>query len=73
MLGAVQDFIDPYADGAREAVQDASHRSAELHDSASESLVEAVKAWPFATAAAIAGISFLAGFLFRRARPAVPE
>jgi ElaB/YqjD/DUF883 family membrane-anchored ribosome-binding protein len=72
-LGAAQDFIDQYADGAREALQDASQRTAELRDSASESLVEAVKARPFATAVAIAGISFLAGFLFRRSRPAVSE
>ena len=72
-LGAAQDFIDQYADGAREAVQDASHRTAELRDSASGSLVEAVKARPFATAATIAGISFLAGFLFRRSRLAVSE
>lgn len=72
-LGAAQDFIDQYADGAREAVQDASHRTAELRDSASGSLGEAVKARPFATAATIAGISFLAGFLFRRSRPAVSE
>ena len=72
-LGAAQDFIDQYADGAREAVQDASHRTAELRDSASESLVEVVKARPFTTVAAIAGISFLAGFLFRRPQPTVSE
>jgi len=72
-LGAAQDFSDRYANGAREAVQDASHRSAELCDSASESLVEVVKARPFTTVAAIAGISFLAGFLFRRPQPTVSE
>lgn len=65
-LGAAQDFIDQYTDGAREAVQDVSRRTVELRDSAAESLVEAVKVRPFATAAAIAGIGFLAGFLFRR-------
>jgi ElaB/YqjD/DUF883 family membrane-anchored ribosome-binding protein len=65
-IGAAQDFVDQYADGARDAVQDVSRRTAELRDSAAESLVEAVKDRPFATAAAIAGIGFLAGFLFRR-------
>jgi ElaB/YqjD/DUF883 family membrane-anchored ribosome-binding protein len=65
-ISAAQDFIDQYADGARDAVQDLTRRGAELRESAAGSLVDMVRARPFATAAAIAGIGFIAGFLFRR-------
>ncbi len=65
-IGAAQNFIDQYADSAREAAHEVSRRTVELRDSAAETLVDTVKARPFTTVAAIAGIGFLAGFLFRR-------
>jgi ElaB/YqjD/DUF883 family membrane-anchored ribosome-binding protein len=65
-ISAAQDFIDQYADGARDVVHQASRRTVELRDSAAEQLVDMVRARPFATAAAIAGIGFIAGCLLRR-------
>ena len=65
-IGAAQEFIDQYADGARDAVQDVSRRTAELRDQAAESVVDTVRARPFVTLATIAGVGFLAGFLCRR-------
>jgi ElaB/YqjD/DUF883 family membrane-anchored ribosome-binding protein len=65
-LSAAQNFIDQYADGVRDAARDISSRTGELRDSASESVVDMVRARPFTTVAAIAGIGFLAGCLFRR-------
>lgn len=65
-IGAAQDFIDQYSDGAREAMHEVSRRTAELRDQAADSLVDTVKSRPFATVAAIAGIGFLAGFLSHR-------
>jgi ElaB/YqjD/DUF883 family membrane-anchored ribosome-binding protein len=65
-IGAAQDFIDQYADGARDALNDVSRRGGELRDSAADSLIDMVKTRPFATVATIAGIGFLAGCLLRR-------
>ena len=65
-IGAAQDFIDQYADSARDTVDDVSRRASELRESAADSLVDAVRSRPFGTALAIAGIGFLAGFLLRR-------
>ncbi len=65
-ISAAQDFIDQYADSARDAARELSAKSAELRETAAESLVDSVQTRPFATVAAIAGIGFLAGFLFRR-------
>jgi ElaB/YqjD/DUF883 family membrane-anchored ribosome-binding protein len=40
--------------------------AARLKDKASDTLIEHTEARPFTTLAAIAGIGFLAGWLFRR-------
>lgn len=65
-IEAAEDFIGDYADGARDAVAAISKKGAELRDSATDSLVETVRARPFGTLAAIVGIGFLAGYLCRR-------
>ena len=65
-IDAAQNFIDDYAETAREGMNALSKRSAELRDQATDSLVETVQNRPFGTLAAIAGVGFLAGYLFRR-------
>jgi ElaB/YqjD/DUF883 family membrane-anchored ribosome-binding protein len=65
-IEAAQDFIDEYADGARDTVDALARKSVELRDKATESLVETVQNRPLGTLAALIGIGFLAGFLWRR-------
>ena len=61
-LAAAQNFLDEQGENARDAVDKVS----DLRDAATDSLIEAVKARPLATLAAVVGIGFLAGFLCRR-------
>lgn len=65
-IAATQDFIDDYADGARDAAGALARKSAELRDKATDSLIETVQSRPLGTLAAIVGIGFLAGYLCRR-------
>jgi len=66
VIEVAQDFIDEYGDAARDQVDALTRRSAELRDSATESLVKTVRQRPLGTLAVIAGIGFLAGYLRRR-------
>jgi ElaB/YqjD/DUF883 family membrane-anchored ribosome-binding protein len=62
-----QEFIDEYGDNAREAAEALTEKAGEVRDAAAESLLDAVRSRPLSTVAAIAGIGFLAGYLWRRA------
>ena len=61
-LRSARDLIAKYGDAAKAMAKDA----ARLKDKASDTLIEQTEAHPFTTLAAIAGIGFLAGWLFRR-------
>ncbi|HYD04180.1 MAG TPA: hypothetical protein VEC60_00555 [Reyranella sp.] len=63
---AAQRFIEDYAESAKDTADRVARRSAEIRDSAADSLVETVQARPFGTLAAVIGIGFLAGYLCRR-------
>jgi acyl-CoA reductase-like NAD-dependent aldehyde dehydrogenase len=65
-IQAAQDFIDEYADSARDAAAALGRKSAQMRDAATDSLVEAVKTRPLGTLAALLGLGFLAGYLCRR-------
>ncbi|CAN5644241.1 hypothetical protein BH10PSE6_BH10PSE6_50000 [soil metagenome] len=65
-IEAAQGFIDEYAENAKDYAAALGKKSAQLRDSAADSLVETVQARPFGTLAAVIGIGFLAGFLCRR-------
>jgi ABC-type transporter Mla subunit MlaD len=65
-IQASQDFIDEYADSARDAAAALGRKSAQMRDAATDSLVEAVKTRPLGTLAALLGLGFLAGYLCRR-------
>jgi ElaB/YqjD/DUF883 family membrane-anchored ribosome-binding protein len=65
-LEAAQAFIDEQTDTARDLTDAALEKTAKMRDAAADSLIETVKAKPFATLAAVVGIGFLAGFLCRR-------
>ena len=65
-IGAAQQFVDDYADNAKDAAANLARRSAQIRDNAADSLVETVQARPFGTLAAVLGIGFLAGYLCRR-------
>ena len=65
-IEAAQGFIDEYAENAKDYAAALGRKSAQLRDSAADSLVETVQARPFGTLAAVIGIGFLAGFLCRR-------
>ena len=65
-IDATQNFIDEYAETAREGMNALSKRSTELREQAAESLVETVQNRPLGTLAAIVGVGFLAGYLCRR-------
>ncbi len=65
-IETAQDFIDQYADTAREAAEALTEKAGEMHEAAAESLADAVRARPIGTLGAIAGIAFLAGYLWRR-------
>ena len=61
-LRSARDLIAKYGDSAKAMARDA----ARLKDKASDTLIEQTETRPFTTLAAIAGIGFLAGWLFRR-------
>jgi ElaB/YqjD/DUF883 family membrane-anchored ribosome-binding protein len=66
LIEAAQSFIDEYGDTARDRMNLLARKSAELREKATESLVESVEHRPLGTLAAMIGIGFLAGYLFRR-------
>lgn len=66
VIEAAQDFIDDYTEGAKEAATVVAKKSAQIRDSAVDSLVETVQARPFGTLLAVVGVGFLAGYLCRR-------
>ena len=61
-LRSARELIAKYGDSAKSIAQDAI----KMRDKATDRLVEHTEARPFTTVAAIAGIGFLAGWLFRR-------
>jgi ElaB/YqjD/DUF883 family membrane-anchored ribosome-binding protein len=61
-LQSARELIAKYGDTAKAMAKDA----ARLKDKASDKLIEQTEARPFTTLAAIVGIGFLAGWLFRR-------
>ena len=65
-IESAQDLIDGYTESAKDAASTLAKKSAELRDSAADSLVETVQNRPFGTLAAVIGIGFLAGYLCRR-------
>jgi ElaB/YqjD/DUF883 family membrane-anchored ribosome-binding protein len=65
-IGAAQQFVDDYADNAKDAAANLARKSAQIRDNAADSLIETVQARPFGTLAAVLGIGFLAGYLCRR-------
>jgi hypothetical protein len=65
-IETAQDFIDHYADSARDAAEALTEKASDMREAATESLVDAVRTRPLGTLAAIAGIGFLAGYLWRR-------
>ncbi len=65
-IESAQDFIDRYSGTAREAAEALTEKASDVRDAAAESLVDAVRNRPLGTVAAIVGIGFLAGYLWRR-------
>ncbi len=65
-ITAAQEFIDEYADTARDAAAALGKKSVQMRDAATDSLVEMAEARPLATLAALLGLGFLAGYLCRR-------
>ena len=65
-IETAQDFIDQYADSARDAATAIADKGHEMHEEITESLVETVRNRPLGTLAAVIGIGFLAGYLCRR-------
>src|SRR5688572_23143336 len=65
-VAAAQRFIDDYAETAKDTAARLARKSAEVRDSAAETLIENVQARPFGSLAALLGIGFLAGYLCRR-------
>ena len=65
-IETAQNFIDEYAESAKDYAAALGKKSEQIRDSAANSLVETVQARPFGTLAAVIGIGFLAGFLCRR-------
>jgi hypothetical protein len=65
-IETAQNFIDEYAENAKDYAAALARKSEQIRDSAASSLVETVQARPFGTLAAVIGIGFLAGFLCRR-------
>ena len=61
-LRSARELIAKYGDTAKSLAQD----TVKLRDKAGDKLIEHTEARPFTTLAAIAGIGFLAGWLFRR-------
>lgn len=65
-IRAAQDFVDGHGDTVRNATDAISQRTSGLRDAATDSLATAMKSRPLGTVAAIVGIGFLAGYLWRR-------
>jgi ElaB/YqjD/DUF883 family membrane-anchored ribosome-binding protein len=65
-IETAQNFIDEYAENAKDYAAALGKKSEQIRDNAANSLVETVQARPFGTLAAVIGIGFLAGFLCRR-------
>ena len=65
-IETAQNFIDEYAESAKDYAAALGKKSGQIRDNAANSLVETVQARPFGTLAAVIGIGFLAGFLCRR-------
>jgi ElaB/YqjD/DUF883 family membrane-anchored ribosome-binding protein len=63
---AAQRFIDDYSESAKDTATRLAAKSAEMRDTAADSLIARVQAQPFGTLAAVVGIGFLAGYLCRR-------
>jgi ElaB/YqjD/DUF883 family membrane-anchored ribosome-binding protein len=61
-LRSARELIANYGDTAKSIAQD----TVKLRDKAADRLIEHTEARPLTTLAAIAGIGFLAGWLFRR-------
>ena len=61
-LRSARELIAKYGDTAKAVAKDAVR----LRDKAGDTLIEHTEARPFTTLAAIIGIGFLAGWLFRR-------
>ena len=66
VIETAQNFIDDYADSAKDYATALTKKSGQIRDNAANSLAETVQARPFGTLAAVIGIGFLAGFLCRR-------
>jgi ElaB/YqjD/DUF883 family membrane-anchored ribosome-binding protein len=65
-IEAAQEFIDDYSEMARNAAENLSEKAGEAREAAAETLVEAVRARPLGTLAAVVGAGFVAGYLCRR-------
>jgi len=65
-IETAQEFIDEYADTARDAAAAIARKSAQVRQAATDTLVEAVETRPLGTLAALLGLGFLAGYLCRR-------
>jgi len=65
-IEAAQEFIDDYAETARDAAAAIAKKSVQMRQAATDSLVEAVETRPLGTLAALLGLGFLAGYLCRR-------
>jgi ElaB/YqjD/DUF883 family membrane-anchored ribosome-binding protein len=66
VVASAQRFIDEYAETAKDTAARLARKSAEVRDSAAETLIDNVQARPFGSLAAVLGIGFLAGYLCRR-------
>jgi ElaB/YqjD/DUF883 family membrane-anchored ribosome-binding protein len=65
-VAAAQRFLDDYSETAMNTASRVAAKSAQIRDSAADTLVDRVRANPFGTLAAVIGIGFLAGYLCRR-------
>jgi len=65
-VAAAQRFLDDYSETAKNTASRVAAKSAQIRDSAADTLVDRVRANPFGTLAAVIGIGFLAGYLCRR-------
>jgi ElaB/YqjD/DUF883 family membrane-anchored ribosome-binding protein len=65
-IETAQNLIDEYAENAKDYAAELGKKSAQIRESAANSLVETVQARPFGSLAAVIGIGFLAGYLCRR-------
>jgi ElaB/YqjD/DUF883 family membrane-anchored ribosome-binding protein len=65
-IETAQNLIDEYAENAKDYAAELGKKSAQIRETAANSLVEAVQTRPFGSLAAMIGIGFLAGYLCRR-------